>query len=59
MSEKEPKAEKEATSEDTVELVEVPTQTGPAIKLPDGKVVSMEEYFAQLGKWIYHIYKNI
>ena len=57
MSEKEPKELKK--QEGTVELTEVVTQTAPAIKLPDGKIVSMEEYFAWLGQHIYHISKNI
>jgi len=46
-------------TEDTVELVEVPTQVGPAVKLPTGEVVSMEQYLVWLGKQIYEIKKSV
>ena len=46
-------------TEDTVELVEVPTQVGPAVKLPTGEVISMEQYFVWLGQQIYEIKKSV
>lgn len=56
---KEKEEVKQDKSEEKVELTEVVTQTAPAIKLPDGKVVSMEEYFVWLGNHVYHISKNM
>ena len=58
MVEKEKEKETKQT-EDTVELVEVPTQVGPAVKLPDGEIVSMEQYFVWLGQQIYEIKKSV
>jgi len=43
---------------EAVQLTEVVTQTAPAVKLPDGTVVGMEEYFVWLGNMVYHIKKN-
>ena len=51
--------EKESKQSATVELTEVVTQTAPAVKLPDGKVVSMEEYFVWLGQQIFEIKKSV
>lgn len=50
---------KETKTIGTVELTEVVTQTAPAVKLPDGKVVSMEEYFVWLGQQIFEIKKSV
>ena len=57
MAEKEVKETKPSVT--TVELTEVVTQTAPAVKLPDGKVVSMEEYFVWLGQQIFDIKKSV
>ena len=46
-------------TEGTVELTEVPTQVAPAVKLPTGEVVSMEQYFVWLGQQIYEIKKSV
>ena len=51
--------EKETKQTDTVELVEVPTQVGPAVKLPSGEVISMEQYLVWLGQQIYEIKKSV
>ena len=57
MVEKE-KEEKKVTT-GTVELVEVPTQMGTAIKLPDGSVVTIEQFFAWLGQQVFEIRRNL
>lgn len=51
--------EEKKKTEDKVELIEVPTQVGPAVRLPDGKVLGMEEYLVWLGNLIYEIRKNV
>jgi len=48
----------EEKPKDAVELTEVVTQTAPAVKLPDGTVVQMEEYLVWLGNLVYKISKN-
>ena len=56
MAEKEVKETKQVGA---VELTEVVTQTAPAVKLPDGSVVSMEQYFVWLGQQIFDIKKSV
>ena len=51
--------EKESKQEDTVELTEVPTQVAPAVKLPGGEIVSMEQYLVWLGQQVYEIKKSV
>ena len=46
-------------AEDTVELTEVPTQVAPAVKLPGGEIVSMEQYLVWLGQQVYEIKKSV
>ena len=58
MAKEESEEPKQNEKKDEVELTEVVTQTAPAIKLPDGTVVSMEQYFVWLGNQVYDIKKN-
>ena len=52
------KPEKKDSSSDDVELTEVTTQTAPAIKLPDGRIVGVEEFLVWMGNLVYQIKKN-
>jgi len=58
MAKQESEEPKKEEKKDEVELTEVVTQTAPAIKLPDGNVVSMEQFFVWLGNQVYEINKN-
>ena len=42
-----------------VELTEVVTGTANAFKLPDGKIVSMDEYLVWLGNVVWQIKKSV
>lgn len=42
-----------------VEIVQVATATAPAYKLPDGTVVTPEEFIAWIGQMIYEIKKAV
>lgn len=53
------KEKEEEKSEEAIKLVEVPTQTAPAVELPNGKVIGIEEYLVWLGNLVYKISKNI
>ena len=55
---KESEAKPKEENKDEVELTSVATQTAPAVKLPTGEVVSMEDYLVWLGNQIYEIKKN-
>ena len=54
---KEPEEEAEESGE--VELVEVTATTQPGYRLPDGSIVTPEQYLAWIGQKIDHISKNI
>jgi hypothetical protein len=49
----------ETKKEAEVALTEVVTQTDIAYKLPDGKIVSMQEYLVWLGNLVYKISKSV
>jgi len=61
MAEKKPEKEPEEKPEentDAVQLTQVATQTAPAVILPDGRTVGIEEYLVWLGNLVYEIKKN-
>jgi len=45
--------------ETEVEMVETPTQVARQIKLPDGKIVELEEYLVWLGNTLLEIKKSV
>lgn len=45
--------------EEKVELAEVAIQTGKAYKLPDGKIVALEDYLIWMGNLLNRIAKSI
>ena len=49
----------EEKKSEIVELTDVVTQTQSAFKLPDGKVVSFEEYLVWIGNQIIKIEKTL
>lgn len=53
------KEEKKEEPKDEVEITQVITGTAPAFRLPDDRVVSLEEYLVWLGNLIYKIKKNL
>jgi len=54
-SDKTSKFKQKQTKKEGVSLTSIATQTAPAFQLPEGKVVSFEEYLVWLGNQVYAI----
>lgn len=55
----EQKKEEEKKEEGKVELGTVPTGQATVYKLPDGKVLNLDEYLVWLGNLMYKISKSV